>query len=234
MERKRKKRAFRPVFGDASHSLEHRVVMSGFMFPTAIVGPVTTLGHRGSRVLTSRTYEQVQASVDKAFKQFAKDFTRAWQAAARAERANPGSFSVVLDKHLGIPLGSLTSTGVGQYRSGMLGRIDRIMQQVETKLPFGRGLSGNTGGVGLSTLTDDTATASPTGLSVAEMLDEALGSSTTSVGTVRDGLAAIEQIRRASLKFLPDRVSGIEIGILPGYVAAHGPAGTGEFGIRNS
>jgi hypothetical protein len=213
--------------------LEERIALnSSFKFPAAILGPVNTIGLSGPRVLTSRTYESVQRAVDKAFKDFAKDFAKAWKA--------NGGVGDGLDQALGLTPGvSSVGGGPGAYKGGLLGRLDRAMLKAEQRMPFGLGLSTsihNTGGVGLSTLTAGTAKSSTSSVSVAELLDGALSSASTSSTGLKSALFQIELVRRATLKFRPDPITGIEIGILPGYVQAHGSGklGDGAFGLKNS
>lgn len=218
----RKSRAFTPGLVDA---LEGRVVLSGFKFPVAI-GPAVALGYSGKFVLTSNTYEQVQRTLDKSLKAFQNDFARAFRRA--------GGFGDALDAALGTTVGGLAGLGPGQYTRGMLGKIDRIMAQAEGRLPFGRGLAGVTGGVGLSTFTAATSTANETGLSVAELLDSALNSG-GGLFTYAEARQAIESVRQTTLNIVGRAPLAAQVpGILPNYVAIFGPAGNGAFGLRNS
>lgn len=213
MKSQRKSRSFTPALVD---TLEDRVVQSGFKFPAAVFGPVQTLGYRGNLVLTSRTYEQIQREVDRAIKAFGNQF-------ARAYIANGG----VLDAN--------TDRILGGANSGLLGQIDRIMARVESRLPYGRGLAGSTGGVGLSTYTSGTSLSNPSGLSVAELLYDGLNSASgvTSLADVRN---TIEYVRQETLNIAGrGTMMGVSTpGILPAYVAAYGPGGTGDFGIKNT
>lgn len=222
MNRQRKSRSFTPGVVD---SLEDRVVQSGFKFPTEL-GPVQTLGYRGNYVLTSRTYAQVQREVDRAIKAFGNQFLRGYDPARGLDAAT--------DKALGTVAGGMGG-GAGVYKTGMLAQVDRIMARVETRLPFGRGLAGSTGGVGLSTYTSTTSLSNASGLSVAEQLDLALnsGNGPLTRAQVRD---AIESVRQEALNIAGRGVmAGVNTpGILPSYIATFGPGGTGDFGLKNS
>lgn len=223
MNAKRRKRAFTP---ELCGPLEERVVMSGFKFPPAM-GPVQTLGLSGNKVLTNRTYEQVQHQIDRTIKAFRNEFARAFQ---RAQ-----GFGDKLDRALGTEVGGLAGSGPGVYR-GMLAKLDRIMAKVEARLPYGLGLRGNTGGVGLSTRTIATSLSNVTGFSVAEHLDNALNSG-SGLTTWKEAAVEIERVRQMTLNIVGRAPLAVEVGavpgILPSYVIDHGPAGSGEFGLRN-
>jgi hypothetical protein len=222
----KKRRQFTPEFVD---SLEERALLS--RFPIAL-GPVTTLNFRGNFVLTSRTFEQVQNTINKAFRAFDADFTRAFQ--------RVGGFGPQLDARLGTVAGGLVGEGPGQY-GGLLGQIDRIMRRAENRLPFGRGLTGNTGGAGLSTFTAATSFANQSGFAVAEHLDIDLNSGNGLVATsptpnLNSARNAIETVRQATLSIVgvPDFQKP---GLLPFYIQLFGPqglSGARVFGLKNT
>lgn len=225
MPSQRTSRSFTPSLVD---SLEARVVLNGggYQFP-AVLGPVTTLGYSGKFVLTSRTYSQVQNEINRAFQAFSNQYVRAYQ-----HSFNNG---LDLDTVLGTVPGGLMGQGPGQYTSGLLGQIDRIMARVEGRLPYGRGLAGTTGGVGLSTQTIANATSNVTGWSVAEHLDSVLNSDNV-YGSAAEVRQAIEFVRQATLNVVGNGTQdGVPSpGFLAAYVQDYGPGGNGQFGLRNS
>lgn len=208
--------------------LEDRALLSGFKFPAAM-GPVNTLNFRGAFVLTSRTYGDVQNTVNKAILAFERDVARAFQ------RTNGDT--VAFDKVVGT--GTLGTGPKGGYAPGsLLAKLDSIMVRAEGRLPFGRGLAGTTGGVGLSTQTSLTsanpAAASAFNLSVPELMDNAL----LSAATTQEAAIGMEQVRQETLNIVGNaplaQAAGVVPGILPGYVVAFGPGGERLFGLKNS
>lgn len=229
----KKRRQFTPEFVD---SLEERALLSGgFKFPAAL-GPVTTLGFRGNFVLTSRTYAEVQNTINTAFQAFRTNFVRAFQ--------RTGGFGTQLDTILGTVPGGKVGTGPGQYTTGLLGRIDLTMFQQERRIPFGLNLNppGFTGGVGLSTLTAPTSAANTTHLAVAEQLDAALNSggtvATSATPNLNSALQAIEAVRETALNVVGNAPLALQVpGTLPAYIQLFGPrglSGARDFGLRNT
>jgi hypothetical protein len=129
------------------------------------------------------------------------------------------------------------------------------MHQQESRIPFGLGRRGNTGGVGLSTFTITGASApgraNQLGLAVAELLDAALNSGGTVVGdlnatvppTPLNGAVALNAARNAietvrlealTIAGVPDAQSP---GILPAYIelfGTRGLSGARVFGLKNT
>ena len=210
MRNRRRSNAFQP---SAVASLEERIVLNAtFHFPAGFAA-VDTFGLHGNRVLTSRTYGNIQHSIDKAFHQFSKDFTKAFAVA--------GGYNAALDTALG-------ATG-GPYKTGLLGKIDLVMKEAESHLPYGlgRGANNPTGGAGLSYDSSLTSWVNTTG-SVASQLEAVLASPGPGTGTLADGLKAIEQVRKDTLAF---GYHGNAVGALPNYLTAEG---ANTFGLRNS
>jgi hypothetical protein len=210
MDKKRKPSRFVPE-GLETGKLEDRVVMnSSFKFPVEL-GPIVTGNYRGAWVLTSRTYAQVQNQVNAAIRAFGNQFARAYQ-----QTGGPGA---ALDARL----------------TPMLSQLDRIMQMAESRIPYGLGRAGVTGGVGLSNLTAPTSTSNTTGLSVAEHLQFGL-ESVVGPYTLAEARQYIEAVRQSALAIVGTNAPlAAQIpGFLPGYITAWGPQGAGAFGLRNS
>lgn len=207
-------------------TLEDRALLNGggFKFPR-VLGPVATLNYRGSHVLTSRTYGDVQNDINKAIQAFSNEVVRTYHAT--------GGFTAEFDARVGV--GTLGSYG---YAPGtLLAKVDSIMQHVEKRLPYGGGYAGVTGGAGLSTftsLTTDNQTVINLGrLSVAEQLEQAVATTPT----LADARIAIEQVRQVTLNVVgraPLAGPGAVPGSLANYVYQFGPGGARFFGLRNS
>jgi hypothetical protein len=127
--------------------MEERALLSTF---PAGIGPVTTLGLHGNRVLTATTYNAVShaATID------ILAFRNSVIAAFNADGGGTAAFNVVaFNATVGIgTLGGPTSPNFWSYGSGtLLARLDAQLGALEFKLPFGGGLGINpTGGSGLS------------------------------------------------------------------------------------
>jgi|GEM_PF-3035886 len=208
--------------------MEERALLNGgggWHFP-AVVGPVTTLGLKGAFVLTSRTYQNLQATVNTAIVNFEKSVIKAY------------------NKDGGLTTAFYTAVGTATYGTGvngwsyatgsLLAKLDSAMGAAEFKLPYGGGRGGAnnpTGGSGLSDKTYQT-TANPVsanvGGSVAELMDTTIGTATTEQ-TLDNGM---ETVRSETLAF--SITTDGSIGILPGYVEAFGPAGARIFGLKNT
>ena len=204
-------------------------MLSGF--PVAM-GPVTTLGYHGNWVLTSNTYNAVQNQVNVAIESFMTNVGKAW---AHWGTTNPDKFAAVV--------GLDTNTGNGYAAGSLLAKLDAAMRCAEGHLPYGRGLAGDTGGVGLSTTTAATSNnpvvAQLAGLwesdgSVAGNMEAAIFASDT-VSAARTNM---ETVRQETLNVVGNaplaKAAGVVPGELPGYVITFGPGGTGEFGLKNS
>jgi len=127
--------------------MEERALLSTF---PAGIGPVTTLGLHGNRVLTATTYNAVYHAVTNDILAFRNSVI----AAFNADGGGTAAFNVVaFDATVGIgTLGGPTSPNFWSYGSGtLLARLDAQLGALEFKLPFGGGLGINpTGGSGLS------------------------------------------------------------------------------------
>jgi len=204
--------------------MEERALLSNF---PAALGPVTTLGLRGAFVLTSRTYEQVQNTVNKAILAFEQDVGRAF---LRNGGATGAFFNVV----------GTNFTGFGPYAPRtLLGRVDSIMQRVEARLPFGQGLAGSTGGAGLSVRTAPTSTNPASvalgNLAVAELLDRVILNASGAANPIQAARTGMETVRADTLNIVGNAPVVTQVpGLLPDYVVAFGPGGAGLFGLRNS
>ena len=129
--------------------MEERALLSTF---PAGIGPVTTLGLHGNRVLTATTYNAVSHAATIDILAFRNSVIAAFNAngstaACPMPRSSPRSASVTL--------GTSTSPNFLSYATGtLLARLDAQMGALEFKLPFGGGLGNNpTGGSGLSNKT---------------------------------------------------------------------------------
>jgi len=199
--------------------MEDRALLSGFKFPWAM-GPVTTLGLKGAYVLTSRTYGDVQNTVDKAIQAFQRDAIRALNVGDPSNRIGVGTLGM--------------GPGGGYAAGSLLAKLDSIMVRAEARLPFGRGLSGFTGGVGLSTRTAF-ASANPASialgnLSVAELMDNAISFPVTTAQQDMEG------VRQDTLNIVGKNapLATTVPGILPSYVSFFGPGVSSFFGLKNS
>lgn len=209
---------------DGVVAMEERALLSGGLRFPAIAGGAHTLGYRGAFVLTSRTYQQIQAGVDSAIQNFNRTALTLFD--------RQGGFSNAFYSRLGV---GTYGDGARPYlygRGTALANVDARMTALESRLPFGggRGANNPTGGSGLSNLTALTSLNPGLGgsvgnMSVAELLETAVAVSSTrqelaqNLGTVRTQVLAWH---------------GPEMGVLPSYVAAFGPGGARYFGTRNS
>lgn len=200
--------------------MEERALLSGFRFAT-FMGGANTLGLKGAFVLTSRTYDNVQRSVDSAINGFARNVLTLFD--------REGGFTDRFDAKIGVGTYGQGAQSYLYQRGTGLATLDARMAALEVKLPFGRGMgAGNpTGGVGLSNRTALTSeNPALDGLSVAGLMEEAILSATTRSELVSNLNAVRAQV-------LAQGANG-SIGILPSYVAAFGPSGERDFGTRNS
>lgn len=215
-----RKHTFTP---DGVVAMEDRALLSGFKFPAAW-GGANTLGLRGAFVLTSRTYEKVQADINTAIVNFTRNTL------------------TMYDRQGGFTDAFYAKVGAGTYGEGAkdylyargtaLANVDARMTALESRLPFGggRGARNPTGGSGLSNLTALTSlnpglNGSVGNLSVAELLENAVA-----VSSSREELASnLAEVRGQVLGW-----NGPELGVLPSYIAAFGPGGDRDFGTRNT
>ena len=106
--------------------LEQRLVLnSTWKFPTVLLG--TLPGQHGPTILTSRSYEQAQRMVDRAFNNFAGSLAKVQQ------KVIAGKMSIAHAERL-----------VGIDRDGinphsLLGRLESSLRKVEAKIPYGKG-----------------------------------------------------------------------------------------------
>ena len=208
--------------------MEERALLSGFHFP-AVVGPVSTLGLRGAFVLTSRTYQNLQATVNTAILNFEKSVIRAYN--------RDGGFTDAFNTAVGAGTYGTGVNGWSYAGGSLLARLDSVMGAAEFKLPYGGGMGATnpTGGAGLSDKTALTTlnpvTGNLGGESVANLMDVAVNSA-SSAQTLSSGM---ETVRSETLAFnVTAADSPTTIGILPGYVQAFGPAGGRIFGLKNT
>ena len=198
--------------------MEERALLSGFHFRfPAILGPVTTLNLHGKFVLTSRAYANVQSQVNKDINSFIKTVNRVFN--------NPNMATI-------IGLGTLGNGSSGGYASGsLLAKLDSQLAAQEFHLPYGAGLNGVTGGIGLSVKTAATSS-NPVSVnlgdeSVAQLMEDAINGAADAPTAV----AAMETVRAETLAILPSNGGP---GLLPGYVETFGPQGAQLFGLKNT
>lgn len=207
---------------DGVVAMEERALLSGFRFP--LHGGGNTLGYKGAFVLTSRTYQQIQAGVDSAIQNFNRT--------AMTLLNRQGGFTDAFYSRLGVGTYGQGARDYLYARGTALANVDARMSALESRLPYGggRGANNPTGGSGLSNLTALTS-ANP-GLggsvgnqSVAELLETAVA-----VSSSRQELAYnLNTVRTQVLAW-----HGPEMGVLPSYVAEFGPSGARYFGLRQS
>jgi hypothetical protein len=119
-----------------------------------------------------------------------------------------------------------------------LAHLDARIAALEFKLPYGGGLGTNnpTGGAGLSNRTALTSLNPASGsdaignLSVAELIENAITGATTE----QELASNLEKVRVQTLAGVKGGSTTTTVGILPSYVAAFGPAGSHDFGTRNT
>jgi hypothetical protein len=206
-------------------SLEDRALLSGgFKFPAAFGGG-NTLGYRGALVLTSRTYENVQSQINSAILSFNRSTLNLFN--------QQRGFTEAFDSRVGVGTYGQGGNDWTYARGTLLANIDARMASIESRLPYGggRGANNPTGGSGLSNRTaltsNNPGSADNDYQSVANLLEAAVFNSTN-----RQELQSnLEQVRIQTLALGNARTS---TGILPSYIAAFGPAGTHNFGLRNS
>lgn len=208
----KKKHKFVP---DQVASMEDRALMSGFGRMAAFHGS-STLGYSGALVLTNRTFQNLQRSIDTTIQQFNRTAMTLF---------NRQGFSDAFYARLGVGTYGMGPNEWSYARGTALAGVDSRMASLEFKLPYGGGL-GNFNPTGGSGLSNRTALSSrnpglgQTGyLSVAESLDNAIQSSTNG------------QELRANLEYVRLQTLG-RGGVLPSYVAAFGPRGEGNFGVK--
>jgi len=129
--------------------MEERALLS--TFPVGL-GPVTTLGLSGNRVLTATTYNAVVHAATIDIRAFENSVITVFNNTTVGGVTNVAAF----DAAVGIgTLGGTTSPNFYSYGSGtLLARLDAQMGALEFKLPWGGGLGINpTGGSGLSNKT---------------------------------------------------------------------------------
>ncbi len=206
-------------------AMEQRALLSGgFKFPGALGGS-NTLGFKGAHVLTSRTYANVQQQINTSIQQFNKSVIMLY---------NREGFSTTFDDRIGIgTLGQGANAWSYKPRT-FLAALDARIASLEFKLPYGGGLGANnpTGGAGLSNRTALTSLNPGLGnpgvdfLSVAQQMEQAVYSASSK----EELQSNLEQVRIQTLS----GVGGGQPGVLPSYIAAFGPRGARDFGLKNS
>ncbi len=183
------------------------------------LGGANTLGMSGAFVLTSRTYGQIQRTVDSTITNFTRN--------ALTLLNRQGGFTNAFYDTVGVGTQGMGGQSFMYGRGTALAHVDSQMRAVEFRLPFGGGLGANnpTGGSGLSSATSQTSVnpgLAATGyLSVAEALENAVAVSST------------PQDLAANLNMVRYQVVGAG-GVLPSYISAFGPGGARYFGTRNT
>jgi hypothetical protein len=237
--------------------MEERALLSTF---PAGVGPVTTLGLSGNRVLTATTYNAVSHAVTNDILAFRNSVINTFN----LDNVN-GVPTAAFFTTVGIgSLGGTTSPNALSYGSGtLLARLDAQLGALEFHLPWGGGLGINnpTGGSGLSNKTAFTTKnpqslglhtffnrlgITPTlagGVSVAEDMELTLENfdvgtpaapfATTAAALFGDMNAVLTQAVSTSPTGSPVFTSDMTLGMLPGYVQAGGPGGARLFGLKN-
>ncbi|MDR3622142.1 MAG: hypothetical protein P4L85_22520 [Paludisphaera borealis] len=207
--------------------LEERALLSGgFKFPAALGGS-NTLGFKGALVLTSRAYNNVQSQINTAILNFNKNVLNLFN--------QQKGFTDAFNAKIGVGTYGTGATSYSYAQGTALAHLDARIASLEFKLPYGGGLGANnpTGGAGLSnrtaltTLNPGSSAESVGNLSVAELLDNAIANSTTQ----QELQSNLEQVR---IQTLAGGNSTTTAGILPSYIAAFGPAGSHDFGTKNT
>ncbi len=207
-------------------SLEDRALLNGggFKFPAALGGG-NTLGLRGALVLTSRTYENVQSQINSAILNFNRSTLNLYN--------QQKGFTQTFDDRVGVGTYGMGGNDWSYARGTLLANLDSRIASLEFRLPYGGGLGAHnpTGGSGLSNRTaltsNHSGSANANYQSVAQLLEAAIYNSTNK----QDLQSNLEQVRIQTLAL---GNSNNAQGILPSYVAAFGPAGARDFGLRNS
>jgi hypothetical protein len=250
-----KKRHFVP---DPVSSLEDRALLSGFTFPTSWDGN-NTLGFRGALVLTSRTYADVQSRIDDLLQTFTRNaiqfyheqggFTDAFDARIGVGTYGTGGTDWAYGKGTALArLDSLIASlelklpyGGGQGTDNPTG---------------GAGLSDRTA---LTTTNPASSTDAVGSLSVAQLVEQAITDAAdakdlqTNLENVRVQVVAIHggstsgtgsgtgSTADSSSENSSDSGNGSDasaadapFGILPAYIAAFGPSGSKDFGLKNT
>jgi len=241
--------------------MEERALLSS-VFPTGI-GPVTTLGLHGNRVLTATTYNAVYHAVTNDILVFENGVITAFDKDNVAGVPTAAFFTTVGIGTLG------TGPNSWSYGSGtLLAGLDAQMGAIEFHLPWGGGLGINpTGGSGLSNKTalttlnpqslglrtyfnllllaptEANGVVLPGGVSVAENMELTLGIDaglnvaaaipTTAAVLTSDMNAVLTQTVSTHPTGPPVETGSVTLGILPGYVQAFGPDGARLFGLKN-
>lgn len=210
-------------------SLEDRALLSGgFKFPTDLGGN-DTLGFRGALVLTSRKYEDIQSQLNTAIQNFNRMVVNLYD--------REGGFTQAFDDKVGVGSYGTGGKDWAYGRGTLLAHLDAKIASLESMLPYGAGRGANnpTGGAGLSNRTALTSTnpalADDGDQSVAQLLEAAVTNSTTK----QELESNLEQVRIQTLALGRSTTStSTPTGLLPSYIAAFGPAGSHDFGLRNS
>jgi hypothetical protein len=209
-------------------SLEDRALLSssGFKFPAAWGGN-HTLGFKGALVLTSRTFSNAHTQINNAIQSFTRSTLNLLN--------RQGGFTDAFYEKVGV---GTIGTGGNDWSYGkgtLLAAVDSKIASQEFRLPYGGGLGTKnpTGGAGLSnrtvltTLNPASSSADVNNQSVAELLENAVANATTK----QELQSNLEQVR---ILTLAGDTSTTPTGILPSYVAAFGPAGARDFGLKNT
>lgn len=233
---------FRPDQGLAAEvvRLEERVVLnSSFKLPPALVGLLP--GQSGNLIMTSRAYGAAQSMVIKAFDNFAGTMAKIQKQYGANYLSDP------------VAIAKIGLFGNGTYGANTaLGRLDTALRAAEAKFPYGRGVATDPVnatqlGTGLSVRSaavspnaslaviaaDPDYTASGTGTSVSELLDNAFQNVATAATTTKP-IDLINNLKKQTLQFKPLAGGTGELGTLPQYLAQFGPVGTGSFSLKNT
>jgi len=239
---------------DHVSSLEDRALLSGFTFPTSWDGN-STLGLKGALVLTSQTYADVQGQINHLLQTFTKNAIQFYN--------EQGGSTEAFDARIGVGTYGTGGTDWAYGKGTALARLDALVGSLEDKLPYGggQGTDNPTGGAGLSDRTALTtknpasSTDAVGNLSVAQLVEKAItdatdakglrtnlenvraqvlaihGSSTSGTGSTSDSDAGSSNDAGSSSDASTDDAP---VGILPAYIAAFGPSGSKDFGLKNS
>jgi hypothetical protein len=233
-------------------SLEDRALLSGFAFPTSWDGN-STLGFKGALVMTSRTYADVQSQINNLLQTFTKNAIKFYN--------EQGGATEAFDARIGVGTYGTGGTDWAYGKGTALARLDALISSLEYKLPYGggQGTDNPTGGAGLSDrtalTTKNPASSSDSvgNLSVAQLVEQAI----TNATDAKDLRSNLENVRVQVLAIHGSSTSGASngtgstsasntgsssvastdntpVGILPAYIAAFGPSGSKDFGLKNT
>jgi len=204
--------------------LEERALLSGFKFPF----PVSTLGLRGAFVLTSRTYQNLQTTVNTAIVNFEKSVIKAFNKAGGDTTSTAFQDAV---------FGTTAADNPWAFNTnGLLARLDAAMGKAEFKLPWGGGMGNNpTFGAGLSAKTVFLGSLNPSSVALGDSVAGLMGTAIFTATTTQELKSNMETVRAETLAFnVTAAGSPVTVGILPEYVEAFGPTGARIFGTKNT